>query len=360
MPSEFSSQVIAWQKAFGRHDLPWQNTRDPYALWVSEIMLQQTQVATVIPYYARFMARFPSLSALAGAAEQDVLAVWSGLGYYARGRNLHRAAKAIREKHAGSFPNELPTVMDLPGIGRSTAAAICVFAFGQRHAILDGNVKRVLARYFGVHGYPGERHVEDQLWALSNSLLPSLGIEAYTQGLMDLGASVCTRSRPACARCPLAGECVAKREQLADKLPAPKPRKERPHRRTKMLILWDGHEVLLERRPPAGIWGGLWCFPEGGQPIEECVAACAGRFAVECERILPLAFVEHGFTHFKLTIEPYLLRVSRKASGATEPGALWLPIQEASASALPAPVRELLVSLVTSGYCPAENPVFGR
>ncbi len=360
MQSEFSSRVIAWQKSSGRHDLPWQNTRDPYAIWVSEIMLQQTQVTTVIPYYQRFMSRFPALKALANADEQDVLAAWSGLGYYARGRNLHRAARIIRDEHAGSFPRELAGVMSLPGIGPSTAGAICVFAFGQTHPILDGNAKRVLARRFGVHGYPGDRNVETELWALSNSLLPDREIESYTQGLMDLGASVCARSRPACVQCPLAGGCIALREQLVDSLPAPKPRKERPHRRTKMLILWDGQEVLLERRPPVGIWGGLWCFPEGDHPVEECVTACVQRFGVECERISPLAFVEHGFTHFKLTIEPYLLQVSRKAGGVTEPGALWLTLGDASAAALPAPVRELLASLVTSAHLPAANPVSDR
>ncbi len=323
-------------------------------------MLQQTQVTTVIPYFQRFMSRFPALNVLAGADEQDVLASWSGLGYYARGRNLHRAAGIIRDEHAGSFPGGFADMMALPGIGRSTAGAICVFAFGQHHSILDGNVKRVLARRFGVQGYPGERQVEARLWALSDSLLPKREIESYTQGLMDLGASVCARSRPACGYCPLAGECVAKGEHLVDRLPAPKQRKERPHRRTRMLILWDGQEVLLERRPPTGIWGGLWCFPQSDQPVEQHTAHCRQRYGVECVNISRLESVEHGFTHFKLTIEPYLLQVSRKLDRVTEPGALWLTLGEANAAALPAPVRGILASLVTSGHCPVANPVSGQ
>ncbi len=343
---DFASEIIGWQKTSGRHDLPWQNTRDPYRIWVSESMLQQTQVSTVIPYFERFMARFPDVVALSNADEQDVLALWSGLGYYARGRNLHRAARRIRDECAGVFPRSFDEVMRLPGIGRSTAGAICVFAFGHIHPILDGNVKRVLARFFGVHGFPGERRVEHQMWALCATLLPRTDIEPYTQGLMDLGARVCVRTRPICNACPLCEHCVAKREQLVSRLPTPKPRKPVPHRRTRMLVFWDGQEVLLERRPSSGIWGGMWCFPESAELSREEDASVLARYGVERADCLKLDAIEHGFTHFKLTIEPYLLKVTRRTLRASEAGTLWLSLEDARQAALPAPVRAILHDLV--------------
>jgi len=342
---DFSSEVIAWQKSFGRHDLPWHHTRDPYVIWLSEIMLQQTQVATVIPYFQRFIERFPDVAALANAEEHAVLALWSGLGYYARARNLHRAARRILDRHDSKFPETFAEVVDLPGVGRSTAGAICVFAFGQPHPILDGNVKRVFARHFAVHGFPGERAVEDKMWHLADSLLPITEIGPYTQGLMDLGARVCVRSRPKCGDCPLSDSCIARREDLVHRLPTPRPRKPLPHRRTKMLILWDGNDVLLERRPSAGIWGGLWCFPESERATYEWNSLCRKRYAVDCAEALRLDDLEHGFTHFKLTIEPYLLRVLGKLDCVTEPGVLWLSVEEAKKAALPAPVRSILNAL---------------
>ena len=259
----FAARLIAWQETHGRHDLPWQQTRDTYRIWLSEIMLQQTQVGTVIPYYLRFLDRFPDIATLAAATQADVLGYWAGLGYYARGRNLHRAAQLIVSEHAGRFPAAAEQIAELPGIGRSTAAAIAAFAFGARGAILDGNVKRVLTRVFGIEGFPGKPAVERELWALAESLLPENGIEIYTQGIMDLGATLCTRSRPDCGECPMRGLCVAEREGSQARLPTAKPSRQIPERQSTVSIFFDGSSVLLERRPPTGIWGGLLALPEG-------------------------------------------------------------------------------------------------
>ncbi|HYL19470.1 MAG TPA: A/G-specific adenine glycosylase [Burkholderiales bacterium] len=337
----FGSRLIAWQRTHGRHDLPWQNTRDPYRIWLSEIMLQQTQVAAVIPYYQRFLARFSDLRSLAAASEDDVLAHWSGLGYYARGRNLHRAAQLIVEQHAGIFPCDFDAVCALPGIGRSTAAAICVFAFGTREAILDGNVKRVLARHEGIAGFPGDKSVQDQLWRRAEALLPEADLESYTQGLMDLGAGLCVRRRPLCQACPVAGTCVAQRDGLTERLPSPRPAKALPERETTMLILMSHGEVLLEKRPAPGIWGGLWCFPEAATDNVACVA---GRLGVELRSVTALAPVDHGFTHYKLRIHPMLGEALRQPR-AQEPGLLWLSLDDALGAALPAPVKRILTQL---------------
>ena len=343
MPT-FAEDLIAWQRAHGRHDLPWQGTRDAYRIWVSEIMLQQTQVSTVIPYYARFMSSFPDVRALARAAEDDVLAHWSGLGYYSRARNLHAAARLVCERHGGSLPRDIDAVTALPGIGRSTAAAIIVFAYGERHAILDGNVKRVLARCFGIRGYAGESAVSAALWRQAEALLPQSDIEAYTQGLMDLGASVCARRAPRCDACPLQQRCVALRDGTIDQLPTPRPRRAVPHRTTTMLVLERDGEILLEKRPAPGIWGGLWCFPEIASS-EDAVQASAARFgfAVTAGEMMPP--VEHGFTHFKLTITPQRLRVTASSTAVSEPGRQWWSLADAHAAGLPAPVRRILTRL---------------
>jgi A/G-specific adenine glycosylase len=340
----FSGQVIAWQKSRGRHDLPWQGTRDAYAIWVSEIMLQQTQVATVIPYYRRFMARFPDVAALASAPLDDVLEHWSGLGYYSRARHLHRAAETIRDSHDGCFPREVEHIAALPGIGRSTAAAIAVFATGARHAILDGNVKRVLARYRGVAGYPGEKKVADALWQAAEALLPARDVEPYTQGLMDLGATVCTRVKPRCAECPVRADCAALREDRVAVLPAPRPRKPLPHRSTVMLVLEHDGALLLEKRPAPGIWGGLWSFPESAGD-EDLHSVCERRFGARIAGAEPLPDVEHGFTHFSLTISPRRVRVSALTPRAGESGQQWIAIDAVNAAAVPAPVRTIVASL---------------
>lgn len=340
--TDFASRVVAWQREHGRHDLPWQNTRDPYRIWLSEIMLQQTQVSAVIPYYQRFLERFPDLAALAAADEEQVLILWSGLGYYARARNLHRAARIVQGRHAGVFPTDHGQVCALPGIGRSTASAVCVFSNGGRHAILDGNVKRVLARCFGVERFPGEKSVEEALWALSESLLPETDIEAYTQGLMDLGASVCTRTRPRCALCPLSERCVARREGRTAALPAPRPTKVLPVRDITMAVLMSEGEVLLEKRPAPGIWGGLWCFPEvDGTRLRQ---ECATRFAVSVLETQPLGQVRHGFTHFHLRIQPVLVRVGR-GFAAEAPGRMWRTPEDARGAAIPVPVRRILAAI---------------
>ena len=343
MSFSVAAKLIAWQKVHGRHDLPWQGTRDPYRIWVSEIMLQQTQVTTVIPYYLRFLSRFPDVAALAGAPLDEVLRLWSGLGYYSRARNLHRAAGAIVEG-GGDFPRSFEDVAALPGVGRSTAAAICVFAFGQRHAILDGNVKRVLARLRGVKGHAGERKVADRLWQEAERLLPRSNLEAHTQGLMDLGAMVCTRTKPRCTACPVHGNCVAFKRGWVGELPAPRPRKRIPHKRTVMLALVRAGEVLLEKRPPSGIWGGLWCLPEVARKTD-LESSCLKRFGAHVVEVERLPTIAHGFTHFKLDIHPLRLRVSALTPQAAEPGVIWLSLEEAREAAIPAPVRRILAGL---------------
>jgi A/G-specific adenine glycosylase len=342
--NDFAQRLIAWQKTHGRHDLPWQNTRDPYAIWVSEIMLQQTQVSAVIPYYRRFMARFPDISSLAGADEDHVLEHWSGLGYYSRARNLHAAAKQIMSQHEGRFPQQVELIEALPGIGRSTAAAIASFAFGQRHAILDGNVKRVLARCFGIDGWPGQPGVEKRMWTLAETLLPEKGMEAYTQGIMDLGATLCARSKPACPACPYVDVCVAHAESRVAELPTPKPRKTIPEKKTVMLLLLSGNEILLEKRPPTGIWGGLWSLPEIDAETD-ALKAVRERFGLQAPILLaPMTPFSHTFSHFRLEITPQPVHVS-KSLHAEESGRLWLDREEVLGAALPAPVRKLLEKL---------------
>ena len=333
--SALSRRLVRWQARHGRHDLPWQRTRDPYRIWLSEVMLQQTQVATVIPYYRRFLARFPSVKALAAATLDDVLTLWSGLGYYTRARNLHAAARRVMASHGGRFPRTQGALESLPGLGRSTAAAIAVFAYGEREAILDGNVKRVLARYFAVSGYPGEKRVEKRLWALAESEIPRKNIEAYTQALMDLGAGVCTRKRPACSVCPVSETCKGYARGKAEAYPAPRPRKKRPVRNTSMLLLLHQGEVLLERRSPTGVWGGLWCFPE----IEPGPREFAGK------KRLPV--LRHEFTHFTLDITPIVCFLETGSLHVAEPGQVWLPVEEAISAAGPAPVRKLLTGLAS-------------
>jgi A/G-specific adenine glycosylase len=352
--SDFAGRILAWQRSHGRNDLPWQGTRDPYAIWLSEIMLQQTQVATVVPYYLRFRAQFPDVASLAAADEDEVLRLWSGLGYYSRARNLRRAAQVIVSQHGGAFPCELAEIEALPGIGRSTAAAIAGFAFGERAAILDGNVKRVLARHFAIEGFPGERAVERRLWTLAESLLPATGIEAYIQGLMDLGATACTARAPQCERCPVRASCAALAQGRVGELPAPRPRRAVPHRRTAMLVLRRGRDVLLQKRPAAGVWSGLWCFPEMrlDDDPERIAKRLYGCEIASVERLGPL---RHGFTHFTLDIEPVVARVRRLAPRAAHPGVIWVPLEEAIGAAVPVPVRKLLRALGGDSG-PADQP----
>ncbi len=345
--SSFASRLIGWQRQHGRHDLPWQGG-DPYCIWLSEIMLQQTQVTTVIPYYLRFIASFPSIGTLSVANEEQVLAHWSGLGYYARGRNLHRAAQIIVEKHHGEFPRRFEEIIKLPGIGRSTASAICALAFHERRAILDGNVRRVLARYSGISGYPNEKAIEARLWQQAEALLPHRGIASYIQGQMDLGAILCTRSKPRCHACPVQSDCVAFQSGRVSELPTPRPRKGIPERNITLLLLMHGTDILLEKRPGSGIWGGLWCPPQlaNGQGLVEEFLQCSGMKVIER---IELAGFTHALTHFKMHITPILMRLANKPRRIPQPGSVWLNIEEALQGAIASPVRELLKRLSDVG-----------
>lgn len=341
----FADHIINWQRKHGRHTLPWQQTQDPYRIWLSEVMLQQTQVATVIGYYTRFLARFPDVASLAAAPEDEVLAHWSGLGYYSRARNLHAAARCVMRLHQGRFPASADGLVSLPGIGRSTAAAIAALAYGERRAILDGNVKRVLARHAGIDGWPGKKPVETALWQLAEARLPQQDMAAYTQGMMDLGALICTRARPDCPHCPVAVGCVAFAENRMASLPGSRPKKTLPERCTQMLLLIDRGELMLEKRPAHGIWGGLWSLPEVG-PADDTARHCREQWGYRVNTLQPLPRLMHGFTHFRLAIQPVRVHVAPRTTTPT--GHVWLSFEEALDAALPAPVRKLLTPFATA------------
>lgn len=357
-PLSFADALIAWQRRCGRHDLPWQQDADPYRVWVSEIMLQQTQVVTVIPYFERFMQRFPNVQSLAEAPLDEVLGLWSGLGYYARGRNLHKAAQQLMREFAGQFPADQQQLMTLPGIGRSTAAAIAAFCFGQRTAICDGNVRRVLARYAGIAGYYGEAAVGERFWTLAESLLPQASVDIYTQAIMDLGATVCTRSQPRCGVCPVQGACVALREGRVAELPTPKPRKALPEKLSRILLAHDGPWVLLERRPAEGLWGGLWSLPEIPADLDAAAfAACLPGLRLmpvqggygdvvpsspQSQEAEALVGLRHTFSHYHVFLEPWRVAV-RRVPGCAEAGPwVWVAAHELTEAPLPAPVRRIL------------------
>lgn len=339
MPS-FSDRLIAWQHRHGRHDLPWQRTTEPYRVWLSEIMLQQTQVATVIPYYERFLARFPTLESLAGAPVEEVMALWSGLGYYARARNLHRCAQALMTHHAGQFPRDPAVIASLPGIGRSTANAIADFCFGAREPILDGNVKRVLCRYLGIEGFPGNAAIEARLWQEAAELLPGKEVAAYIQAQMDLGATLCTRKRPRCTACPVAAGCIARRDGLTDELPTPRAKKPLPEKTVTLLVLRAGKQVAFEMRPDNGIWGGLLSLPELPEGVEPA-NFCAQQLGLRIRAVLPGLTFTHGFTHFRLHIQPLFCAVVGRP-GRANSALRWLAPGEWVQAPLPAPVRKLL------------------
>jgi A/G-specific adenine glycosylase len=341
-PNPFTEQLIAWQKVAGRHELPWQNTRDPYRIWLSEIMLQQTQVSTVMPYYQRFLNSFPDVRALAEAPIEAVIEHWAGLGYYARARNLHHCAQQIVAMYGSNFPDSVELLAELPGIGRSTAAAIAAFSFGRCAAILDGNVKRVLCRQFGIDGFPGATAVDRQLWALAESLLPAGDIEVYTQGLMDLGATLCTRSKPRCADCPVATGCVARRDGRQAELPTAKLRAKTPEKSASFVLLSDGKRLLLERRPPSGLWGGLLVPPEG-EPDQ-----VASRLGLQLGSQEKLPALKHTFTHFKLTLEPVVCRIEPHAH-LGEAGLEWVDIDKAADAGVPTPIRKLIRLVASAG-----------
>jgi A/G-specific adenine glycosylase len=346
-PSAFSCSVLTWFDRCGRKDLPWQQAPTPYRVWISEIMLQQTQVATVIPYYQRFIQRFPDVLALAEGSLDEVLHLWSGLGYYARARNLYRSARLIRDEHGGRFPCDVQQVQALPGIGRSTAAAILSLTQGQPLAILDGNIKRVLARFFAVAGWPGKAEVQRQLWELAERHTPCERVADYNQAMMDLGALVCTRRRPACEGCPLMDGCRAHALGAQAAYPEPRPRKSLPVRAIHMLLLRNPRgEVLLERRPAAGIWGGLWGLPEC--PVgEEPKRWCEERLGLSGEVLDAWSLRRHTFTHFHLDIMPVEMRIEQAGRIMDDASRLWYKLDHPEARGLAAPVQRLINELQT-------------
>ncbi len=352
----FNRAVLDWFSKSGRKDLPWQQNPTPYRVWISEIMLQQTQVQTVIPYYLRFMAQYPDVAALADARVDQVLHLWTGLGYYARARNLHKAAKQVAQDHGGEFPRDVEALEALPGIGRSTAGAIAALSMHIKAPILDGNVKRVLTRYFAIAGYPESSAVKKQLWTVAESLLPEREIAAYTQAMMDLGATLCTRSSPACQQCPLAADCQALASDRIAEFPGKKPKKALPVKAVNMLIVRNrsGH-VLLEKRPDSGIWGGLYSLPE--QAVNDADASTeAGWLAhletdlqVDSETLEPMPTIRHSFTHYHLDITPLLapeLKLETAGTAVADSDRwLWYPLDHSVEVGLAAPVKKLLTRL---------------
>lgn len=344
--SEFAAAVLAWYDRDGRHDLPWQHPRSPYRVWLAEVMLQQTQVGTVVPYFRRFVAALPEVPALAAADLDTVMALWSGLGYYARARNLHRSAQICVSEHGGELPAEFDALAALPGIGRSTAGAILAQAHGQRWPILDGNVKRLLCRYHGIEGWPGERAVEKRLWELAETLLPDRRLADYTQAQMDLGATVCTRADPACVLCPLQQDCVARCEGRIADLPQRRPGKPLPQRHTLMLVAVDpGGRLLLVRRPPTGIWAGLWSLPESDNH-DAARAWLNGHLCADYDHGQPLPEFDHVFSHYRLRIQPLLWRgIEPRSAVGDNPDLRWVSPTELTRLGLPTPVRRLLEAL---------------
>ena len=347
-PAEFNRRVLSWFDAHGRKQLPWQENTAPYPVWVSEIMLQQTQVATVIPYYRRFMDRFPDVQTLASVELDEILGLWAGLGYYARARHLHQAARIVCDRHGGEMPLEITALQELPGIGRSTAGAILALAVGQRQPILDGNVKRLLARFAAVEGWPGQPKVQALLWELAERYTPAERVADYTQAIMDLGALICMPRRPRCLACPLVEGCVAHAQGREMDYPSPKPRPELPTRSTRMVLLRSSAgEVLLERRPPVGIWGGLWCFPEC-PPGVEIADWCWEQLGLTVSVGMPWRVLRHGFSHFRLDISPIPATAS-EARGTVMDGErfVWYNTCQLENLGIPAPVRLLLTALTT-------------
>ena len=343
--SDFAERLIRWHKQHGRHDLPWQNTRDPYRVWLSEIMLQQTQVAAAIPYYTRFLERFPALADLAAAPVAEVMSLWSGLGYYARARNLHACAQAVMRDHGGAFPQRPEQLAALPGIGRSTANSIATFCFGARAPILDGNVKRVFCRAFGIEGFPGSSAVEKRLWTLATELMPAKHGDIYNQAQMDLGATLCTRGKPRCGDCPLHDICIARAQDRQGELPQPKPRRTIPERAATLLVLRDATgRVLLEQRPPAGIWGGMQSLPE--LPAERTAAEfITNGLGLRLIAVSPAPTFVHVFSHFRLLITPLVCSVET-GNSAKESRHQWLAPAAVSGAALPASIRKILDTLL--------------
>ncbi len=346
--SLFSRQILTWFERHGRHDLPWQINRTPYRVWVSEIMLQQTQVSTVIPYYLRFMERFATVQDLAAADTDQVLHLWTGLGYYARARNLHKAARAIVKNYAGIFPQSVESLIELPGIGRSTAGAIAVISMNIRAAILDGNVKRVLTRYYAIEGWPEKAAVKKELWNIAESVTPRKQVDDYTQAIMDLGATICTRSSPSCAVCPLQVDCSAYKENRIPEFPGKKAKKVLPVKSTAMFILQnETNEVLLEKRPATGIWGSLYSLPESADArMPPGIGQSTTHKKNKFKRLETLPTIRHSFSHYHLDITPVLVLANSKLNEVAETDRwLWYPLDHSMEVGLAAPVKKLLSQL---------------
>jgi A/G-specific adenine glycosylase len=341
---QFQSAILSFYDQRGRKDLPWQQNKSHYRVWVSEVMLQQTQVTTVIPYYQRFMERFPSLEQLAAASLDEVLSLWTGLGYYSRARNLHRCAQTLVQHHNGQWPNTVAELEQLPGIGRSTAGAIHSLATGQAAAILDGNVKRVLCRYYAIEGWPGKTQVHQRLWQLAEQLTPSSRADDYNQAMMDLGATVCTRRKPQCSECPLASGCIAYRTGQQQEFPHPKPKTSKPERYACFALVQSGQKVLLEKRPSSGIWGGLWSLPqaESRQQLSDLLVPLLGQI----EPQQTLQSFRHSFSHYHLHIEPiwFCLKSAPPIMDGTH--FKWQDLNHLDRLGLPSPVLKLLQSLL--------------
>ncbi len=341
----FAARLLDWYALHGRRNLPWQQDISAYRVWVSEIMLQQTQVATVIPYFTRFMQSFPDLISLAKAPDDDVLHHWSGLGYYARARNLHKAARIVCDEYGGEFPLSIDEVMALPGIGRSTAGAILALSHRQRHPILDGNVKRVLARYHAIDGWPGNTAVARALWEKAEQHTPDKQVDAYTQAIMDLGATLCTRSKPDCASCPLQADCTAHQQGRETDFPGRKLRKARPQKSTVMVLALGDAGLYLERRPPSGIWGGLWSLPEiaDENELDEWLSR---KFASGAAEVAAWPTLRHSFSHFDLDITPLAVRLAAGSRTVSDAGdSLWYPHEGQANLGLAAPVSQLIRQL---------------
>jgi A/G-specific adenine glycosylase len=340
---DFAEKLLSWYKQNGRHDLPWQVRGDPYPVWISEIMLQQTQVSTVIPYYQRFIARFPDTSSLAQAELDEVLHLWTGLGYYSRARNLHKTARIVEKDFGGRLPEEIDDLVSLPGIGRSTAGAILAQSFGHRHPILDGNVRRVLSRYHEVEGWPGQSKTEKKLWSLSEKHLPDHDLAEYTQAIMDLGATLCTRTNPACGQCPVSANCLAYKNDRVSSFPGRRPRKQLPVKQTTFLLLVnDNGEIYLQQRPPAGIWGGLWCLPETSAQIEgEWEFGTTGLAVVETGQ---RDVIRHTFSHFHLDMTIISAKLAGNQEARIMEGAagVWYNPDNPPRLGLAAPVKKLI------------------
>lgn len=345
---EFYTRVLEWFDEHGRKHLPWQQNQTPYRVWVSEIMLQQTQVATVIGYFERFMARFPTVEALAQAPIDDVLHLWTGLGYYARARNLHRAAQVVVEEHGGEFPvSSVEALSALPGIGRSTAGAVISLSGNGRAAILDGNVKRVLTRFHAVEGWPGKPAVERGLWTLAEHYTPEARVGDYTQAMMDIGATLCTRTRPACLLCPLEDHCAAHARSEETRFPESKPKKAIPSRTTRLLVLMtDDGKVLLERRPAQGIWGGLWSLPQFD--TNDAIDDWLDTYAPRAQRADAWAAFVHVFSHFRLEITPVPARVHHEPYGIADDQRRWVFPDNLEGLGMAAPIKKLLGQITTA------------